>query len=257
VGILASDAHREALLAETHEEALAPVPGYAEAARAAARDGARIVLMPELITAVREPWRAALDAELAGIARQHGVDLVVGLGDFARRPPANVAVVITPDGAQRDYEKRHLVPGLEGDFVAGGGVLSTERGLGVAICKDLDFQDISRDYSRAGVRVLLVPAWDKGTDAEIHRRMAIVRAVEGGFALVRSAREGYLSAHDAWGRLLAERRSHEGGGVAALVVDVPVVARRTLFPWTHRGFGIAMIAMAVVLGAIGARRASI
>lgn len=63
--------------------------------------------------------------------------------------------------------------------------------------------------------------------------MAVMRAVEGGFALVRAARDGYLSVHDAWGNLIAERRSADP--VALLIADAPMFrwpsARRRSLDW--------------------------
>ncbi len=84
-------------------------------------------------------------------------------------------------------------------------------------------------------------------DAELHRRMAVMRAVEGGFALVRSARNGYLSVHDAWGRLLAEQPS-SSTEVALEIVDVPVIARHPLM--LAAAFGVAMIVVALGCGAL-------
>ena len=75
---------------------------------------------------------------------------------------------------------------------------------GVAICKDMDFPDMIRDYGRRGVELMLVPAWDFVKDGRMHARMALVRGVENGFALARAAAAGRLSASDRYGRVIAE-----------------------------------------------------
>jgi apolipoprotein N-acyltransferase len=54
---------------------------------------------------------------------------------------------------------------------------------------------------------MLVPAWDFVVDAWQHERMAGMRAIEGGFAIARSARQGLLTVRDDRGRLIVSGRS--------------------------------------------------
>ena len=54
------------------------------------------------------------------------------------------------------------------------------------------------------------PAWDFNVDRWLHARMAVLRAVESGFALARSARNGLLTLSDNRGRILAERATVPG-----------------------------------------------
>ncbi|MGH7870359.1 MAG: nitrilase-related carbon-nitrogen hydrolase, partial [Candidatus Dormibacteraceae bacterium] len=78
---------------------------------------------------------------------------------------------------------------------------------GVEICKDMDFPKLSRTYGRADVGILFVPAWDFVRDGRLHSRMAVARAVENGFALVRCAADGLMTVSDYQGRIVAERAS--------------------------------------------------
>ena len=55
------------------------------------------------------------------------------------------------------------------------------------------FAEIGREYSRAEVGVLFVPAWDFTRDARLHSRVAVMRGVEGGFSVARSAANGLLT----------------------------------------------------------------
>ena len=57
---------------------------------------------------------------------------------------------------------------------------------------------------------MLVPAWDFHVDGWLHSRMAVMRAVENGFALARSARNGLLTLSDNRGRILAETATVPG-----------------------------------------------
>lgn len=122
-----------------------------------------------------------------------------------------MALVFSREGKLiAEYDKRHLVPILEGAFASGDtpGVFAGPGGpWGVAICKDLDFPAWLRAYGQRGVRFLAVPAWDFVRDGRLHSRMAVVRGVENGFTIARSAQEGVVTFSDAYGRILGERSS--------------------------------------------------
>ena len=55
---------------------------------------------------------------------------------------------------------------------------------------------------------MLVPAWDFRVDGFWHGHIAVMRAVEDGFSLVRSARNGLITVADDRGRIVAETASH-------------------------------------------------
>ena len=63
-------------------------------------------------------------------------------------------------------------------------------------------------------------AQDFNLDRAWHGHIAIMRAVEDGFGLVRAAKNGYLTVVDNRGRVLAERRS-DSASFATLLADVP------------------------------------
>jgi apolipoprotein N-acyltransferase len=120
---------------------------------------------------------------------------------------------------------------------------------GVAICKDMDFPAWTRRYAAAGARVLFVPAWDFGEDAWLHGRMAVLRGVEGGFAVARAAQEGLLTASDACGRIVAERRSDSEEEVM-LECSVPAGPGDTLYSRWGDWFGwlnVAALAAGLLL----------
>ena len=73
--------------------------------------------------------------------------------------------------------------------------------LGGAICYDFDFPALSREIASLGADVVAVPSSDwRGIDP-IHTQMAGVRAVEGGFSLIRSTRWGLSAAIGPYGRV--------------------------------------------------------
>src|SRR5436309_2091225 len=57
---------------------------------------------------------------------------------------------------------------------------------------------------------MVVPAWDFHADGWLHSRMAVMRGVESGFGMVRSAREGLMTISDSRGRVLVEKASDAG-----------------------------------------------
>jgi apolipoprotein N-acyltransferase len=96
----------------------------------------------------------------------------------------NVALVFGEDGAIAGrYLKRRFIPGIEDGYLGGEGPLlvpAATPAWGVAICKDLDFPAVGREYAARGAALMVVPAWDFVVDGWWHDRMAAMRAVESG-----------------------------------------------------------------------------
>jgi apolipoprotein N-acyltransferase len=212
VGLVANDRAEISVNTADPAMALAAVQAFLPRIHQVAARGARWVVLPEEVTALRLLWARRVKDLLAAAARTEGVWLVAGFRDWtAPGKPLNVAVVFDPHGRiVAEYAKRHLVPGLEARIRPGNRPLALGDGTGVAICKDLDFVDVGRESALAGARLLLVPAWDFDTDARYHARMALGRAVESGFALARSASHGLLTASDAYGHVIAQAPSATG-----------------------------------------------
>lgn len=256
VGLAASDpgAGPNSAL-EDSAAALAIVRAYAARAAALADRGARVVVLPEKFVGVTPAYADQARHVLARVAREHAVTVVAGFNLIGGAERRNVAIVFGPDGrAVLEYDKQHLVPGLEAGYRSGSdaGLLSASPvRMGVAICKDLDFPLLGRAYARAGVGLLLVPAWDFVRDAWLHGRMAVVRGVEGGYAVARSADEGLLTLSDDRGRVLAERRSGDSADVLLAAV-VPVGPGGTLY--SRGGDWFAWLCLVASACAVAARR---
>jgi len=144
----------------------------------------------------------------------------------------NEARVYLPQGGPPlTYEKHHMLPPYESQFVVGTALTSLHQpsgNWGVTICKDMDFPALSRQYAKEGTALLLVPAWDFDSDGWLHSRMAILRGVEAGFSIARAPRHGILTITDDRGRVLAER-STNAAPFATLVAEIPVVHHPTLY----------------------------
>jgi apolipoprotein N-acyltransferase len=149
------------------------------------------------------------------------------------------------------YNKHHLLPPFESNLTVGSGLIVIPKPFeawGVAICKDMDFTPLSRRYGRAGVGLMLVPAWDFNLDRTWHGHMAVMRGVEDGFSIVRAAKNGFLTVSDDRGRVLAEERS-DSAPFVLLLAEAPVTHEST--PYLVLGdwfgwFAIAALAFAIL-----------
>jgi apolipoprotein N-acyltransferase len=222
---------------------------YATAARGAADKGARVIVIPETALAADPAWRDRALQPLADVAREKQATVVVGT--VLVKPWRNAAFSFLPDGAQRSYDKRHLLLPGEGKFKPGPGPALLDKGRAVAICKDLDFPRTLRGDALAahdGIRLMAVPANDFVEDGWIHARMAVMRGVENGFAVVRSAFNGVETISDARGRVLA-RADTTGPGMTVISADVPLGPGPTLY--TRIGDVFAWACVMAALGLAG------
>jgi apolipoprotein N-acyltransferase len=227
---------------------------YVGAARKLAAQGASLIVFPEKVAFLHPQWRQSVADKLAAVSREIHATIVTGFDETAR-DRVNEALVFTPDAAPRTYAKRHFVTGLEDHYKTGPGPLVLPGGIGVEICKDMDYPAMLRADQRAGHPTLLaVPAWDFRSDALAHTKPAIMRGVEDGFALARSARESLLTMTDAYGRVIGMKESSTAG-MAMLVGDIPRGPGDTLY--VHIGDIFAWTCAAaslILLGAAFARR---
>jgi apolipoprotein N-acyltransferase len=94
-----------------------------------------------------------------------------------------------------------------------------------------------------------VPAWDFEKDDWLHSRMAVLRAVENGFSMVRAARQGRLTINDQYGRILNEASTAKG--ISAELVDiVPINHLNTLYVRYGDWFGWLDALMTLLLLAL-------
>jgi predicted amidohydrolase len=223
--------------------------------RAAAADGARVIVLPEKWTAMGpdEDLRAAaetLEGPAIGwaraIARELGVDLIAGSiveRVEEREKLANTSVHVDPDGELRAvYRKLHMfdvdVGGRsyrESDLEEPGDeiVLSqTADGLelGLSICYDLRFPELYRILAVRGARAFPLPAaftlattrdhWETLIRARAIENQAFVIAANQIGSHAGGSRSGGRSMIvDPWGLVLAQAPDREGHIVAELDLE--------------------------------------
>jgi len=184
-------------------------------------------------------------AELAAAAADVApATVVVGFDErLPGGPRVNSAQILVPGKPLQRYLKRRVIPGVELGYTLGTGSF-VDGTHGVAICKDMDFPAMIRDYGRQGVELMLVPAWDFVADGRMHSRMALVRGVENGFAIARAAAAGRLTASDRYGRVIAEAVTSRERPVR-LVADLGLRSGGTLY--TRIGDAFAWLCATLVL----------
>src|SRR5262249_55671612 len=129
-----------------------------------------------------------------------------------------------------------------------------------AICFDADFPALMHEAGRGRAGLLIVPSSDWKDIDPIHTRMALVRGIENGCAVVRQTNQGLSAAADAYGRVLASEDFFHARP-SAMVAQVPThrvpsVYRRVgdLFVWVC--LGVLLVFVVVAIGQRGAKRFS-
>lgn len=256
VALIASDDAVGAIRSSDEARARAVLARYAREVKSLQGVGVDLVVLPENIARLDAGWRRAALAPLADAARVAGGTVIVGFNTDLERGRGNVAWAALPSGATALYGKRQLVPGLEtSQYARGTEPLALAGGVMIAICKDMDFPDMIRaDVAATAPRLIAVPAWDFGADGWSHARVAILRGVENGVAVARTARDGMLTLADRHGRIVALGRS--SAGFSKVVADLPLAVRAEptlyaligpLFGWACLVIGTALSVMVLMV----------
>jgi len=254
VGLVSSDGPNEGV-ADEGAPTTRLFQAYAQPVAALAAEGADVVVLPEKLGVAVDPDTKAVDKELQSLAEQTHVRVVAGMirvvppsGNGRAKIKYNEARVYTPGAPVESYDKEHMLPPFETKLTPGTALTLLAAGgkghWGVAICKDMDFTELGRRYGEAGAGLMLVPGWDFFRDWIQHGHMAIMRGVESGFSVVRSAKGGSLFVSDDRGRILMEVKS-DAAPFATLLATVPQAHDKTLF--LLLGDWFAWVALAILL----------
>ena len=232
-------------------------------ARAAAADGAGLVVLPEKWNVLGTPEHLRAGAEpldgpavtwMRSTAAELGLDLVgsVAIAEPGAAKLRNVCVHAGPDGELRAlYRKVHMfdvtVEGRDyresadeepGDEV----VVSRTAGgveLGLSVCYDLRFPELYRELAVRGARILVVPAaFTLATTRDHWEVLVRARAIEDQAFVVAANQIGQAGGGlrsggrslivDPWGLVLATAPDRVGHVVADLDLDAQERIRREL-----------------------------
>jgi apolipoprotein N-acyltransferase len=208
--------------------------------------------------------------KLAAAADNIGATVLGGFNRFLEGRRRNIVWAFEPGvPSPVTYEKRHLVPGLESNVYAPGpGPRMLPNGVEPEICFDMDFPRMIRhDTVAMHPRLLAVPASEIGThgnwsdlgvaaDDWFHARAAVMRSVENGVPMARSAGRGLLTLNDRYGRIVTATRT--SGSFTALVGNLPLDGRggSTLYDRIGDAFGWLCLALGVGLVGVSLRFAA-
>lgn len=203
--------------------------------KAAASDGAEIVLWAETALPFTLDEADFYSREIAEAASELGVTIIVGAMDDVGDNSYNALFCFTPDGKinETKYYKRHLVPFgeyvpmrnlieaalpflaeismLTEDMTAGddASVFHLEQGeLGSLICFDSIYEKLTRYTVKADAELILLSTNDSwfsdSSAAYMHNNQARFRAVEFGRYIARSANTGISSFISNTGEVISE-----------------------------------------------------
>lgn len=234
---------------------------------AAVRDGAELVVLPELWNVFGTPAVLRAGAETldgptstwaSATARRHGIWLLAGsIPEVVEGSPLihNTSCLYAPGGERAaTYRKIHLfdneVPGAaytESATVAPGGEIVTAPAcgttLGLAICYDLRFPELFRILALRGATVFVLPSWFTAVTGRAHWEVLLrARAIENACFVVAADQDGTLAAGtdgevtahghsaivDPWGTVLAVAPDGEGHVCADLDLGLVDETRRRL-----------------------------
>jgi apolipoprotein N-acyltransferase len=194
-----------------------------------------ITLWPEGMLPVLDEDEDAFIERGCQLARRKNVYLLMAYLLYPIENPDQLAenkcVLINPDGiAEWEYLKAYPVPGSTDK--AGDGILpvsNTPFGkVSAAICYDMDFTALINQAGRKDIDLMLVPAWDWLAINPLHARMAVFRAIENGFSMVRQTGEGLSIATDYHGRTLTSM-DHFNTNDRTMQAKLPVEGVRTVY----------------------------
>jgi predicted amidohydrolase len=237
--------------------------------RAAAAEGAELVVLPEKWTVIGSPqtlkqYGEPLDGNaITGcreLARELGIHLVAG--SFPEQVPGreklcNTSVLIGPDGGFRGiYRKLHLfdvdvedVTYTESEVEeAGDEVVVADAGgvpVGMTICYDLRFPELFRILTLRGARVIVVPsAFTERTGRDHWEPLLRARAIENQVFIVAAGQIGDAPPHfksyghsmiiDPWGTVMTQAPDTEWYATADLDFPIQEQMRRSLPSLAHR-----------------------
>ncbi|WP_170223453.1 nitrilase-related carbon-nitrogen hydrolase [Nonomuraea turkmeniaca] len=204
----------------------------------AARSGARIVLWSEAAAYDFVEEGAAVVERARAVARAERIYLQIGvvyLLPRERSPNVEIrAIMIDPGGTVVWNYLKTSTPVGDGN-VPGPGVvptIDTPYGrLATVICFDANFMPLVRQAGQAGADILLLPSSDYAQVTDALAQQAVLRGVENGMSVVRSARLGTSIAVDHQGRMIGYEASWFSSDARTtdhtMTVTVPLQGRHT------------------------------
>jgi len=198
-----------------------------ERTREVARSEVSVVMWPEGMIDVLEENEAAFISEGRNLAQSEKIYFLMAYLVIPEKNPRvlgeNKTVFINPEGdVEWEYLKTHPVPGSTDK--AGDGIVPLSKTpfgrVSSVICYDMDFTGLVHQAGKSSVDIMLVPAWDWKAIDPLHAHMAVFRAIENGFSMVRQTGKGLSIAVDYLGRTQAVM-DHFTSARKIMITEIP------------------------------------
>ena len=190
---------------------------------------------------------AGLFAEMAALARTHGVFLAGSLLERRGKAFFNTATLYDPEGVLRGhYRKIHLFRLMDEHQYLQAGDAAPVYDLpwgrtALAICYDLRFPELFRQYALEGAVVIVIPAQWPARRVEHWQTLLRARALENQLVVAGCNRVGqdgidgapfggHSVVYDAWGRALAKGNGDEEKVITGMVDLTTVEQARRFMP---------------------------
>lgn len=217
--------------------------------------GADIVASSEANLVLQKSQELRMMEKMAGLSRSRSVYSFLGAVVYERgnRFSENRLYMFDPDGGHMGtFDKAFIVPGDNNRKSDGSiAVFDTQFGtVGATICFDMDFPRFIAGYGRERIAMMVSPASDWEAVSLYHTRLAMFRAIENGFSLLRQTNKGLSIAMDGKGRIYNKldyfRADHSGG--IAMLSSMPMSNVFSIYPFTYDAFAyLCMFSLIVII----------
>lgn len=213
------------------------------------QSGAKVVLLPEKTLTLSS--QQDLLQKLTDTANQNKVYLIAGLSSQDNENFYNSAFVFSPSGERLlRYDKQHLLPPFENKYTPGNslGIVNTPSmgTWGIEICKDMDFTYPALEYSQQGISLMFVPALDFHSDGWTHGRIAIMRGIEGNYAVARAGQWGLLTLSDSRGHIIEMKPTDASANATLLLGDLTLGTGKSIYSQLGDWFGWSCVVIFIL-----------
>ena len=228
----------------------------------ALRAGAKLVGWQETAARVLVEDRQATIDRAAALAERYGAYLQISLGVFTRAPARpyylNQSILIDDKGnVAWAYDKTYPVVPSEAIVTPfGPGLLPVAKTavgrVSTAICNDFHFPALIRQAGQTDADIVMAPYNSLTPYEQQDATVAVMRAIENGYGMVRAAGNGVSLIVDEHGRVLGRQSYGEGGGV--MIADLPTHGVATIYSRIGDAFAYLCAVSLAVLCGLGLRR---
>ncbi len=233
-----------------------------ELTRNAAQTGAACIAWSEGSTMVLADERQDFLIDASRVSREQGIYLaatMLMIDPQKDRPVENTVVLFNPNGeSEWEVQKVRPVPGLEDAVTERGSdyipVSNTSIGrIGAVVCFDADFPQLFRRPGKEAIDILIVPSSDWLEITPHHAYMAVFRALEQGFSILRPTSNGLTLASDYQGRVLSQVNSFHSQ-TRVMHAHLPVKGTATVYGWSGDLFPWGCVFLLAALVSLTVRR---